>query len=504
MSIVSRTLLIAAAATVSSFAGCKMQQTAGLRDSGQSRLMDDTFAGANKCNPENHKRPFIVEWDATDMSNFESLAASDIVFVKYEGCSLTVLDECKNDSIRGEQGAYKPVEWTTGQLETIDIHNEGELYAKLPLGSASLGGRVSGGESFHMEYFVAGTRNASRDAVYSADLEGRYGCEDATHFVYGYNLGAFALGSANELNIEAGGSAYGVAAGGSKSSGRKAEKRGGKLEVCDSDSATEVSGCKAPIRLSLREIRPGESPEAQAMAAPEDPESASAAAVINAKMEMSDEARARLEAATTKMNSGDGKGCLKELNVHDQLNPKQKSTDPKSPFAQTRAQCVMLSGKCDAGKSQLRKAYENSSMAQWGPEQIDKTVSAMASMHCRGKMNDRDALLQVLMDGQKAAYMTKKDVAFCDDMDKRGRKLIKKVKPKDDDDTQIVNAAQTHWMQTSLCYQRAGDCDKAYSSFVENYPPSQSERLPDDKEQRKTIITSVFNSMVKKCEGKAP
>ena len=81
------------------------------------------------------------------MSSFESLAASDIVFVKYEGCSLRVLDECKNDSIRGEQGAYKPVEWTTGQLETIDIHNEGELYAKLPLSQASSATSGSGSAS---------------------------------------------------------------------------------------------------------------------------------------------------------------------------------------------------------------------------------------------------------------------------------------------------------------------------------------------------------------------
>ena len=40
--------------------------------SGQSKLMEKTFAGNNKCNPKNHNRPFIIEWDATDMSSFES------------------------------------------------------------------------------------------------------------------------------------------------------------------------------------------------------------------------------------------------------------------------------------------------------------------------------------------------------------------------------------------------------------------------------------------------
>ena len=77
------------------------------RESGQSGLMDESFAGKNACNPDNAERPFIIEWDATDMSSFESYAANDVVLVRYEGCNLKILDECRNDSIRGSQGAYK-------------------------------------------------------------------------------------------------------------------------------------------------------------------------------------------------------------------------------------------------------------------------------------------------------------------------------------------------------------------------------------------------------------
>ena len=101
--------------------------------------------------------------------------------------------------LKGSLGSYKAPEWTSGSVETIDISNEGELYAKLPLGAASLAGRVSGGEKFHMEYFVSGTRAATRDAVYAKDLEKISGCRGATHFVYAYNLGAFALGSQSAI-----------------------------------------------------------------------------------------------------------------------------------------------------------------------------------------------------------------------------------------------------------------------------------------------------------------
>ena len=502
----SRSLLTFSTLTllaVSTSGACVMKQTHGSRDSGQSRLMDDTFAGQNACNAEEHTKPFIIEWDATDASSFESLAASDIVFVKYEGCKLRVLDECKNDSFRGEQGAYKPPEWTAGSLETIDIENSGELYAKLPLAQASLGGRVSGGEKFHMEYFVAGTRYASRDAVYTADLDGRYGCDEATHFVYAYNLGAFALGSANEMTIEAGGSAYGFGAGGKKQNKSSAEKKGGDLGVCRADEATEVSGCKAPIRLNLRAIRPGESPEAEAMAQPDDPQSLSAAAVVNARMDMSDEARARYDAAMAAMQAGDGAQCIKELDAHDKLDPQHKSSDPNSSFAFQRSQCVMMAGKCDAGKVQMRKAMEKSMAQHMGPEQIDSAVETYAGMFCQGKMSDRDTLLKALTELQKGAYQTRESVQFCTDAYSTVKKLLPKVKPKNEDDSRVIQAPDVLYSMVPACYQRAGDCNKAYKAFKDEYPARAREGIKNlDEEQKEQILRSGFDSMVSKCKDK--
>lgn len=493
------TLSVVALVAASSF-GCTMRQTSGTRASGQSKLMDDTFAGQNACNPDDHTKPFVIEWDATDQSSFQSLAASDVVFVKYEGCTLKVLDECKNDSIRGEQGAYKPPEWTVGQLETVDIANTGELYAKLPLGQATLGARVSGGETFHMEYYVAGTVYASRDAVYEKDLEGRYGCEDTTHFVYGYNLGAFALGSANELNIEGGASAYGFGAGGNRKSHHKADKKGGDLAACTSDSAQEVDGCKAPIRLQLRKIRPGESPESAAIQAPDTPESLTAAMAINTKMEISEEARAHYEAAMQKMGARDGKGCIQELNAHDKLNPKQKSTDPQSYAAMARGTCVMLSGKCDAGKVQYRKALEkHQSFVQQSPEQLDAHVDSIAAMSCQGKMNATDSLRQALRNLMAGAYTATKTSEYCTENWNKAKKLIPKAKPRNDDDSEIIGAQNNLRAMVPFCYQRAGDCKKSWAAYKKLYA-SNFEKVADD--QRESIMRSSFESTVSKCKGK--
>src|SRR5262249_7088114 len=158
------------------------------------------------------------------------------------------------DSEKGAFGVYKPVLWTSGSLEMMDINDEGELYAKLPLSVASFGGRVEAGEKFHMEYFVAGTRTATRDAIYRADLARVPSCKTATHFVYAYNLGAFALGSQSAIKGSVEASVYGFGVGAGRNKSAKAEKQGGLLSSCRSESARELETCKTPIRLTLREI----------------------------------------------------------------------------------------------------------------------------------------------------------------------------------------------------------------------------------------------------------
>jgi hypothetical protein len=471
------------------------------RESGQSGLMADTFAGKNQCNPKNADRPFVVEWDATDMSSFEAFASSDVVVVHYEGCELKVLDRCRDDSLRGKLGAYRAVDWTTGQLETVDIASEGELYAKLPLGAASLSGRVQGGEKFHMEYYVAGTRNASRGDVYQADLEKLSGCKGATHFVYGYNLGAFALGSVKQTSAETGGSVYGFGVGGNMKNRRAADKKGGDLGVCKSDVAAEVQGCKSPIRLVLREIQTGADPERAAQKAPDTDQSLNASGQVAAKIEMSEEAGARMKAAQEKLNAGDGKGCLKELDAHDQVNPQNKSSEPKSGLAFTRAMCVMQAGQCDAGKQLMRKVQEAMAQSDTTPESIDRNVEGMAARYCQGaNMSPRDQFLKALNTLANSGYK-KVDLATCKSSYETLVKLRPVVKPRDENDDQIVSAWRLIFGHAPRCFEKAGDCETAYKVFAAEFPTQSLEKL--DAEGKKKVIIASFESSVGSCKGKA-
>lgn len=454
-----------------------------------------------KCNAKEHDRPFIIEWDATDMSSFEARASTDVVFVKYEGCTLKVLDGCSDDSIRGSLGAYKAVEWTSGSLEKLDIEDETELVAKLPLGVASLGGRVSSGEKFHMEYYVAGQRSATRPAVYKAELEKIAACKGATHFVYAYNLGAFGLGSKKTSKSEGGASVYGFGASASKSKSESAEKKGGDLATCKGDSAKEIEGCKVPIRLTLREISEGENPDKKAMSAPDTPESLSAVGKLDAKIKIQGEAGDRYKAATQKLASKDGKGCLAELDKHDKLNAKAMSTDPKSGIGHVRAQCLMLAGQCDAGKQLARKSFD--AMGTFpGPEHIDRTVDAYAGMHCQGaSMSQRDQMLKALTDLNTGAYMTKKDLKFCQTAIDTAKRLMPVVKPKDDEDMQLKDLDKRLYHQAAACLGKAGECDAARKAFTDLYPKEILDKMPDPK-MRETIIKTQFDTMVQSCKGK--
>lgn len=430
----------------------------------QSSGMSQSFAGQNKCNPKNADRPFIIEWDATDMSSFESRAANDIIFVKYEGCELKVIDSCVEDSVKGSFGSYKPVEWTSGSLESLDINNQGDLYAKLPLGAASLGGRVDGGEKFHMEYFVSGTRTATRDTVYRGDLAKVKSCAKATHFVYAYNLGAFALGAQSNLKATVGGSAFGFGAGGDRSSSSKADKQGGLLSSCRSDSASEVQTCKVPIRLTLHEITDGDNEDATAATAPETSDAMNLAGKLQANTKKEHDAQDHADAARIKMNSRDGKGCLAELDQHDKLDPRPigLSTNSGSYLAMERGECLMLSGKCDAGKDVYRKALEKSAGANMSPEQLDKGVDAWAGMNCQGgSMSPRDQLQKASMELTNGAFMSKKTSAQCQAAYDIVKRVGPSVKPRDDDDANTLDNLKNIKMSAPRCFAHAGDCDSA-------------------------------------------
>lgn len=322
--------------------------------------MDQTTAGANRCTiTKSHTRPFVIEWDATDLASFQAKAEHDIVFVRYQGCNLTLLD-CADGSVRGRLGTYRTPEWTSGGIEGLEMTTEQDLYAQLPLGAPRLVRRVSSGESLRLRYFVSGVTTATRDVAYRADLPARSSCAGATHFVYAYNLGAFELASGARTRV----------AGGASPSELTVLKRGGQLDACRDEISRANKRCSIPIRITLREIEEGPAPSA-ASAATLAPTASGPDAMLEAgKLRTS---------AMRKLQDGDGAGCLRDLERALEVDPDRERAEVQ---CQLLGQCTMRAGKCDLGKELLRGCYGR----LWGkngtPEAMASLIASQAQLYC--------------------------------------------------------------------------------------------------------------------------
>ena len=203
--------------------------------------------------------------------------------------------------------------------------------------------------------------------------------------------------------------------------------------------------------------------------------------------------QAHLEAARVKMSTRDGKGCITELDAYDAADPWTGSatTSPTNALAMMRAQCMMLAGDCSPGKDLFRAALTSSS-ATLGPEMVDKSVDAIASMYCSGNaIAPRDELLRALMDLNQGAYMTTKDVPFCHEAYDAALRLIPQVPPKDTDDTTIKQASAQLRITAPQCFARAGDCAQAWRAFHDQWltVPGMTD----------AVMHKTFDNLVRRC-----
>jgi hypothetical protein len=451
-------------------------------------LMAGTTVGKYRCEVgKENDRPFVVEWDSTDLANFESKTQRDIVFVKIDGCNLKVLD-CRDDGIAGQYGAYDSPKWTSGTVEGFDIKNEGELYAKLPLGAVSLSGSVQAGNELHLKYFVSGTRPSLRNAVYRGDIAKNPLCASATHFVSGYDLGAFEVTSSAHDKEAAGVNVGNVGGGGSLAHEQSHLKNAGKLDDCTGDTAKELSRCKVPIRLSLRAITDGDNPSPPENTAVTKPPEG-----IQPGMTPQEQAMALGQSAMKKMQLKDGPGCILDLDRMAKLDPKGEA---RGNYTMVRAQCEMLSGKCEQGKKRYRTWLEAVSPGM-DATQLDTAVSFSASTNC-GK--NQGTPREIVMRARTAIYdaaRKKKSATACAEIGRQLLTTLPQWKPADEDEEREKKGAGNMLKDVADCMaQNGGDCAEAtkfYTQWATDlYPdgvrPKNASPNFDPKKTRDAII----------------
>lgn len=203
----------------------------------------------------------------------------------------------------------------------------------------------------------------------------------------------------------------------------------------------------------------------------------------------SEEAEELAYAISRKIAKRDG-SCLADLERLTEIAPR---TARRMGFV--RGQCLMLAGRCSAGAEVVRKEMkETTDMLD---EQLDRTIESYVGMYCTGPLDDRGELLRALMELQKGAYQGNIGIRACTNATKTVSRLRTRVKPKNDEDTQISSLDSYFGYTAAACFARAGDCGTAWKVFNDEFRV----QIPDPK-TRAEVIRSSFDSMVTKCKGR--
>lgn len=196
--------------------------------------------------------PLLTEWSAAEKANLEVMLRSGAVVVAYSGCSMRLLPECR------VPGAYRWLR-TTPSRDLLEINNEDELYAKLPLGAASLEAELSRAGNLSVETTVSGQIKLEGASVRDVPLVGE--CARATHVMTALSLGAFSLTAGGAVSGKASASAMSVRAGGGASRELKLLRGAGKAESCSQSSdESPHADCASPLEAFLTPL-PGRGEE---------------------------------------------------------------------------------------------------------------------------------------------------------------------------------------------------------------------------------------------------
>jgi hypothetical protein len=181
--------------------------------------------------------PLIVEWPGLSKTELETASQQGIVIVSYVGCILKVLTGCQ------APGTYE-LKKSASNHDFFDIEDEAELYARLPLGVASLKGELAQGRKVSLEYVSVGQRVAVKPPV---TLVGT--CAGATHYVRSVTVGAYKLETRAKGQLTAGAD-VGGAVGGVKREQEVRLRGQGDVSKCKSGKGS-ADDCGALLQLGL-------------------------------------------------------------------------------------------------------------------------------------------------------------------------------------------------------------------------------------------------------------
>ena len=226
-------------------------------------------SGERRCEPSKvsgDSERFAVDLSDGERSALEAAMGRGVAVVKYSCGGLEVLKGC---SVQGNY-SYRGISKKT---KVVQMQDNSQIAANL--GPATLPVAVQAemnqGRALNLAYAMVGTDSTTVQSVSRDMLNGR--CDEATHFVYEANLGAFAMDTSAKGEARAAAQVFrvGGASAGADSS-KSSNVTDGELPACDkaTDEATaKVQGCRALVRVTLFSIQGDKAKPADSLTLPD-------------------------------------------------------------------------------------------------------------------------------------------------------------------------------------------------------------------------------------------
>ncbi len=203
--------------------------------------------------PTPHSTPLVVDWKADERADLELAMRRGVAVVAYTCEGIKLLPDC-----RVAAGGYGYA-GVTQQEEDVQIDNGDELRATLPKMGALMGAQLSAeldrGTSIDIATMLVGKVRTTIERASRTDLIGT--CVEATHFVRGASLGAFAMKQGTRGKIQASATLFGSSEDASSESTKSMTSKAGVLEACkqaDRGDTQPPKQCGAPFRVELDAI----------------------------------------------------------------------------------------------------------------------------------------------------------------------------------------------------------------------------------------------------------
>jgi len=190
-----------------------------------------------------NESPLVTEWAAAEKANLQARLRAGGLAVEFTGCSMRPITGC---TVRGSYRWQR----TTLSSEGIEITNQDELFAKLPLGAIALEGELARAGRLSVRTAVSG--QYVLEGSTAADVPDYGDCSQATHLLVGVSIGSFKLHSGGSLQAGAAVSAGAYEGGAKTQSTESLLREAGDFDSCklSTDEHPEMN-CSSPIQAFL-------------------------------------------------------------------------------------------------------------------------------------------------------------------------------------------------------------------------------------------------------------